>query len=450
LVIHLTWAQDDTLTDTDGLAYYSNPSSYIDKKVNFTGKVLALLPPSSGTFGLQMYHAGDTNRNTIVVYFTPLQFSKDECVRVIGVTKPVTEYQNMFGARLSAAAIEAGSIKKIDCSESIEPAIKTVIVNQTQEKSNVKITLHKIEFSNKNTRAFITVENTDPSNDITFNGYESRAIQEKTQFTTTTSLYVNYPNIESTIPAGIEENGVLLFEPLDPTKGEAQFSFEIAKGVDKLIFTFDVMLSSVEYYDEVLPHDLNNITALVYTGNYLYHTGKTSEAIRYYDKALSVVPKNKDEFDAIGTALYVLGNYTEANKYYDKALAIDPYNPLTLVNKANTLYVLAKYAEANKYYDKALAIDPNQTDVLIGKATVLRILDNYTGAIEFYDKALAIDPNQTDVLIEKGNSQHYIRNFNGAIESYDKALAIDPNENRALKGKADAIEDQKTSLRMGM
>lgn len=112
LLIPGAFAQDVVLTDSDALVYYSNPSGYIDKKVIFTGKILMLLPPSSGTFGLQMYQTGDTSRNTIVAYSTPIQFSKDECVRVIGVTQSVTEYQNMFGAILSAAAIEAESIKK--------------------------------------------------------------------------------------------------------------------------------------------------------------------------------------------------------------------------------------------------------------------------------------------------------------------------------------------------
>lgn len=214
LVIHGASAQTDTLTDADGLVYYSNPSAYIDKKVNFTGKILALLPPSSGTLGLQMYQAGDTSRNTIVVYSSPMQFSKDECVRVIGVTTPVTEYQNVFGARLSAAAIEAESINKIECFESIEPALKTVFVNQTQEKNIINITLDKVEFSEKNTRVYLTVENIGGSDDVSFYTSNSRAIQDKAQFTTTHSYDIDYPNIESVIPPGVIEKGTVLFESM--------------------------------------------------------------------------------------------------------------------------------------------------------------------------------------------------------------------------------------------
>ncbi len=321
LVVPSVLAQDDTLTDSDGLVYYLNPSNYIDKKVNFTGKILTLFPPSSGTLGLQMYQAGDTSRNTIVVYSTPIQFSKDDCVRVTGISQPVTKYENMFGATLSATAINANSIDKIDCSESIEPSIKTVNVEQTQEINSIIITLHKVEFSDKNTRAYLTVENIGTTEDITFNDFNSRAIQGKTQFITTNSYDVNYPRIESTIPPGIEENGVVLYEPLDPAQDKAQFRFEASKGIEDIKFTFDVILSNINYYDAVLSKDLNNITALVNAGNALSETGNPLEAIKYYDKALSIDANNTKAL--VGKANN-LGDSHEAMKYYNKATSIDP------------------------------------------------------------------------------------------------------------------------------
>jgi len=360
-----TNSQDNTLTDSDAMTYYSNPSNYINKNVNFTGKILTLLPPASGTLGLQMYQAGDTNRNTIVIYATPIQLSKDDCVRVTGITQPVTEYQNTFGATLSAAAIEADSINEIDCSESIEPAKKIVNVEQTQEKNTIKITLHKVEFSDKNTRAYLTVENTDPLEDIIFYDFNSRAIQGKSQFITTNSYDVDYPKIESTIPAGIEENGVVLFEPLDPTESEAQFRFEVRdKSYNNLRFIFDVILSPLEFYDKALAIDPNDMSALV----------------------------NK------GLALYNLGSNTEAIKLYDKALAIDPDNIVVLNNKGISLASLGNYTGAIELYDIVLAIDPNDMSALINKGFALENLGNYTGAIAMYDKALTMDPDNAAIL----------------------------------------------------
>ena len=238
-------SQSDNLTDSYATDYYSNPSGYVNKQVEFSGKILSSLPSnSSGANTLQMYQAGDTNRNTVVFHTFPIQLFKDDCVRITGISQPPIEYETMFGATLTAAAINADSITKIDCSEAIDPAIKTVNVEQTKESSKTKVTLHKVEFSDKNTRAYLTVENIDPSEDITFYDFNSRAIQGITQFTTTNSYAINYPKIESTIPSGIVEDGVVLFEPLDPYQNEAQFRFEVREGIDELVFTFDIILST--------------------------------------------------------------------------------------------------------------------------------------------------------------------------------------------------------------
>ena len=161
---------------------------------------------------------------------------------------------------------------------------KVVNINQTQEKNNIKVTLHKVEFSDKNTRAYLTVENTNPSEDITFDDYNSRAIQGKTQFITTNSYDVDYPKIVSTIPAGIEENGVVLFEPLDPAQDKAQFRFEARDpSYNNIKFTFDT---------EMLYH----------VSKFLYDSGNYTEAIKYYDKILSI---NPNDTYAINTKFYL-------------------------------------------------------------------------------------------------------------------------------------------------
>ena len=119
---------------------------------------------------------------------------------------------------------------------------KVVTVEQTQEDNGITVTLHKVEFSDKNTRVYLTVQNNDPSEDIKFYDFNAKAIQGHTQFATTYSFDTTYPKIESTIPSGIQENGVVLFEPLDPSQGDAQFRFESRKGIDTSKFVFDISI----------------------------------------------------------------------------------------------------------------------------------------------------------------------------------------------------------------
>jgi tetratricopeptide (TPR) repeat protein len=447
-VLQHSLGQNDTLTDLDAMSYYSNPQDHLNKNVNFTGKILDILPPASGLFGLQMYQAGDTSRNTIVVYSNPVQFSKDECVRVIGVSQPVTEYQNMFGATLSAAALRADSIDMIDCSESVEPARKIVNVEQSQEKGPIKITLHKVELSDKNTRVYLTIENTDPSEDILFYDFNSKAIQGKTQYITTNSYSVDYPRIESTIPSGIEENGVVLFEPLDPNESEAQFRFEVRdSSYDNLRFVFDVIVSPLEFYDKALGVNPKDALALNNKGVALFDLGNYTGAIEFFDKALVEDPNhplalsNKGHaFNNLGIALFDLGNYTGAIELYDKALAIEPNDNTSLTNKGLALSSLGNYTGAIELYDKVLAIEPDNINALSNKAYALSLLGNNREAIDYSDKVLAIEPNDIKALLTKGLALFNLGDDQGVIRIIDKALAIEPDNKILLDLKDLAMQ----------
>ena len=55
------------------------------------------------------------------------------------------------------------------------------------------------------------------------------AFQGKKQYSTTYSFDVTYPQIKSDIPARIEENGVVLFDPLNYNLPSARFEFQATR-----------------------------------------------------------------------------------------------------------------------------------------------------------------------------------------------------------------------------
>lgn len=203
---------------------FANPNNYLDKTVDFTGKVFAF--PDSGE--LQMY-VGNTNHDTVVVYNETFIFTEDDCVKVTGVVGNAFEGSNAFSATRIVPSISAKTIDKIDCSQAINPPIKTVTVQRIQTKAGIKITLHKVEFSDKNTRLYMTVENLNGKASINFYDFNAKAIQGKRQFSTTYSYDVEYPSIKSDIPPGIQEDGVVLFQPLDYKQPTAKFQFQAAR-----------------------------------------------------------------------------------------------------------------------------------------------------------------------------------------------------------------------------
>jgi hypothetical protein len=348
-------AQNSFLTDSEAPKYYSNPNGYVNNLVDFKGKVLTF-PESDigGVYALQMYQGGDRDRNTIVVYTSPIQLSKDDCVRVVGTAQQDTIYKNMFGATRTAATINADSVTKIDCYEDNNPAKNVVVVEKIQKYGGITVTLHKVEFSDKNTRVYLTLGNSDPSQDVTFYDSNAKAVQGHTQFQTIYSFEPTYPKIESTVPPGISENGVVLFEPLDKTHCGAQFIFDAQKGADDIKFTFDVAFLSASC--------------------------AISESIKDADKALVI-------------------NST------DKALVINSTDINTLISKGYALSGLDKPDEAIRYYDIALAMNSTDMRALKSKGGDLLRLGNYTEAIGVSDKILEIRPNDTYALNLKALAQ---------------------------------------------
>jgi hypothetical protein len=71
------------------------------------------------------------------------------------------------------------------------------------DPSQSRMILHKVEFSDKNTRAYLTVENLNGKTGISFYDFDSKAIQGNRQFATAYSFDVTYPAIKSDIPPRI-------------------------------------------------------------------------------------------------------------------------------------------------------------------------------------------------------------------------------------------------------
>jgi len=237
----------NNVTDANFAEFYLNPDSYVDSDVTITGKIFNLVPSSGNTGSFQIYQGGDSSRNVIISYEISQQlgpFSEDDCVRIVGTSSGSYQYANAFGGDVSAPFVDASSITKIECSDVISPAQKSIIVEESQTKSGIKFTLHKVEFSDKNTRVYLTIENNNKNTEISFYDFNSKAIQGNRQFETTSDYEVDYPEIQSDIPAGIVEDGVILFEPLSVDKGNMKLQFETSKNYQDVNFVFNIDLSA--------------------------------------------------------------------------------------------------------------------------------------------------------------------------------------------------------------
>ena len=139
------------------------------------------------------------------------------------------------------------------------------------------------------------------------------------------------------------------------------------------------------------------VNALTSKGYALDNSGNYSGAVEYFDNVLAIEPNNVDALTGKGYALDNSGNYSGAVEYLDNVLAIEPNNVDALTGKVNALtsngYALdnsGNYSGAVKSFDNVLAIEPNNVDALTGKVNALTgkgyALDNsgnYSGAVEY-------------------------------------------------------------------
>jgi hypothetical protein len=224
--------------------YYSNTFANTFQNANITGKIFNLVPSSSIEKAVQIFHLGNNDKSVYIGYSPANQnikdsFNKDDCIRVIGTTGPSLEYTNAFGAYRTSPSIMAKDIHKIDCLDMVDPTAKVITIGQTLEKGGIKVTLNKVEFDDKNTRAFLTIENTNNDEEEILRFYDtsdSKAFQGKRQYEAQYSS--SYPDISSSIPPGIEESGVVLFEPLKyDVDTKFQFDMNMGFGEDyKFVF----------------------------------------------------------------------------------------------------------------------------------------------------------------------------------------------------------------------
>jgi hypothetical protein len=176
-------------TNSNFILLFSKPNNYHGATVDLTGKASNF--PEVGL--LQMYVDDAVSQDAVVHNNDSFGFVQDDCVKVTGVVEEQFEGINMFSAVRIVPSISARTIDKVDCTQPINPAVKMVSLEKTQVKGGIRVVFHKVEFSDKNTSVYLTVENLNKKTGIGFYDFNSRALQGKRQYSTTYSYDVDYP-----------------------------------------------------------------------------------------------------------------------------------------------------------------------------------------------------------------------------------------------------------------
>ena len=153
---------------------------------------------------------------------------------------------------------------------------------------------------------------------------------------------------------------------------------------------YSTFTDTISYYDGMGPA--------------LYRLCKFDSSLNFFNESLVNDPNNIEILVNKGSALGKLGYFTEAILHYDQAIAIDPTFLLAKNNKANALANIGKYDEAILLYNEILEINPQYSTVRNNLEIVLPLTISHTNVINLSNN-LNIEKNN----FEKPNYSSHIQ-----------------------------------------
>jgi hypothetical protein len=121
-------------------------------------------------------------------------------------------------------------LDRVICNDMVDSQIKNSNSEMTQVKDGINVTLQKVEFTPNATKAFLSIKNNNnkETDDILFYGTsDSLIVAGEKQYEIKFSS--ENPEMNSIIPSGKEESGVLVFEPIDQNQSSVRLQFVMSK-----------------------------------------------------------------------------------------------------------------------------------------------------------------------------------------------------------------------------
>ncbi|KAL4483954.1 hypothetical protein ABPG72_013960 [Tetrahymena utriculariae] len=187
---------------------------------------------------------------------------------------------------------------------------------------------------------------------------------------------------------------------------------------------------AIEYYDQAMEVDTNNINILVGKGDCLRKQGQYEAALECYEYGMNLNPPHKYQFKILfnkGNIYKCMGKNKEAIECYSKASLLDPQNPNTYFNKALAFYSLGELDEVIDNYSRVVKQNPRDQHALLNKGMALREIGEFGPAVECFVKASEMKARNARQYLNKGNALFQIDKLEDALACYKKAIMIENN-----------------------
>ncbi len=187
------------------------------------------------------------------------------------------------------------------------------------------------------------------------------------------------------------------------------------------------MANAIEYYQQLLADQPDNISTLHKLGKLYTWTGKTDLAIVTYQSAIrldnNLVPLKND----LARIYRWSRRFTEAEELYKEVLDLHPENLEALKGLASTYLKMGDYGNARTLMDRALALYPNDAELYKDLGVLHAWQRQYPEAIKALEQAIGLSPDMIDGYITLGDVYYWNGRYENALNSYKRALVLNPN-----------------------
>lgn len=220
----------DTFTRENYGILVANPNEHRGARVNVTGQLLDGPEKRGSEVAFQMWaDPVKVDWNTLVrTGEESLGLRSDDYVRVTGTVLGAFKGENAFGGGVSAVEIDAEEVERVEAVEAVDPTQETVEVGQTQGSEGFSVTLQRLEFGRRHTRAFISARN-EGEKTARLDLYRAKITQGEDRAGQTDPYEYNMPKPKAGLPTGESTEGVVIFGHADPTQ-PLQLSFAWERG----------------------------------------------------------------------------------------------------------------------------------------------------------------------------------------------------------------------------
>lgn len=199
-------------------ALYADPKNHSGKHFKLSGIVISNPDTIDDKLFFQMLQDVPNNANdTIVVYQGNPDIKEGDYVTLDGVISNEYVWENSYGDVLDLPTVIASKVEISTYQNVVLPADETLLVDQEISQHGYKVILDKIEFSNKETRVYVTVKNEGKSNFSVFSS-SVKIIQNTKLFEEQWNFDAAYPEIQSNVKPGSDSSGIICFPALDSKK----------------------------------------------------------------------------------------------------------------------------------------------------------------------------------------------------------------------------------------